>query len=69
MNLFLIQKRNFFNLNKKYNSINRIGPHNIDILSFIIGSILGDLHLEKRNNSLGCKLIIEQCQQNVEYIY
>ncbi len=26
----------------------RVGPHNIDILSVIYGSLLGDGHLEKR---------------------
>ena len=32
----------------RLNSMKRIGPHNVDILSLIIGSTLGDSHLEKR---------------------
>jgi len=31
-------------------SIKRIGPHNIDILEIIIGSLLGDASMEKHNN-------------------
>lgn len=31
----------------KITSLQRIGPHNIDIISLIVGSTLGDTHLEK----------------------
>ena len=50
------------------NSLKRIGPHNIDILSLIIGSTLGDSHIEKRNNGVGCRVIFEQSNRNVEYL-
>ena len=46
----------------------RIGPHNIDIISIIIGSTLGDTHLEKRNNGIGTRVIFEQSNDNVEYL-
>lgn len=52
----------------KLNSSHRIGPHNKDILSIIIGSVLGDSHLEKRNNGLGTRIIFEQSNKNVEYL-
>jgi len=52
----------------KLNSIKRIGPHNIDILSLIIGSTLGDSHLEKRTGGLGTRVIFEQSNKNVEYL-
>jgi len=57
------------NLNpKKLTSKDRIGPHNIDIISLIIGSALGDTHLEKRKNGIGTRVIFEQSSDNVEYL-
>jgi hypothetical protein len=52
----------------KCSSINRIGPHNIDVLSVLIGSILGDSHLERRINGIGTRVIFEQSNKNVEYL-
>lgn len=37
-------------INKKIRSEKRIGPHNIDILSIITGTLLGDGYAEKRVN-------------------
>lgn len=68
---------NFFNntvklINTKFipklRSDLRIGPHNEDVISVIIGSVLGDSHLEKRKNGIGTRIIFEQCNRNVEYI-
>lgn len=65
------QKKNF---HIKSNNIGRlksdlrIGPHNIDVISILIGSILGDTHLEKRKRGIGTRIIFEQCNRNVEYI-
>src|SRR5947208_1202049 len=53
---------------RKLTSKERIGPHNIDIISLIIGSILGDSHLEKRKNGIGTRVIFEQSNRNVEYL-
>jgi ubiquinol-cytochrome c reductase cytochrome b subunit len=53
---------------KKLTSKNRIGPHNIDIISMIIGSTLGDTHLEKRKNGIGTRIKFEQSSNNVEYL-
>lgn len=53
---------------KKLTSKERIGPHNIDIISMIIGSTLGDSHLEKRKNGIGTRVIFEQSNRNVEYL-
>lgn len=52
----------------KITAYQRIGPHNIDIISIIIGSVLGDTHLEKRVKSLGTRIIFEQSNKNVEYL-
>ena len=46
----------------------KIGPHNIDVISIIIGSTLGDLHLEKRSNGIGTRLKFVQSHKNVEYL-
>ena len=53
---------------KKLTSNERIGPHNIEIISMIIGSILGDTYLEKRKNSIGTRVIFKQSNKNVEYL-
>lgn len=53
---------------KKLTSKDRIGPHNLDIISMIIGSTLGDTHLEKRKNGIGTRVIFEQSNNNVEYL-
>ena len=46
----------------------RIGPHNKDIVSLIVGSTLGDSHLEKRAGGIGTRVIFEQSSKNVEYL-
>ena len=62
-----------FHISKQLNktritSLERIGPHNIDIISIIIGSLLGDGHLEKRNRGIGTRIKFEQSNKNVEYL-
>ena len=49
-------------------SVERIGPHNLNIISIIIGSLLGDGHLEKRAQGLGTRIKFEQSSDNVEYL-
>ena len=41
-------------------SVERIGPHNLDIISMLIGSLLGDGHLEKRKKGVGTRFKFEQ---------
>lgn len=48
--------------------INLMGPHTIDILSLIIGSTLGDTHLERRKHGKGTRIIFEQSSKNIEYL-
>ena len=52
----------------KFKSHQRIGPHDINILSFMLGSLLGDSHLEKRINLIGSRLKVVLCHDNVEYL-
>lgn len=72
IDLFRVKKPNFIKLftsnnnNNKLTSGQRIGPHNLDIISIIIGSTLGDTYLEKRN--IGTRIIFEQSNKNVEYL-
>jgi len=47
-------------------SNNRIGPHNIDVLSLILGSMLGDSTAEKHGK--GTRIILQQENNNVEYL-
>jgi len=67
--LICLNLKDNVNLNlRKLTSKNRIGPHNIDIITMIIGSTLGDTHLEKRKNGIGTRIIFEQKSANVEYL-
>ena len=46
--------------------IYRIGPHNIDVISIIFGSLLGDAHAEKRLRGLGTRISFFQEGVHVE---
>lgn len=50
----------------RVNSLRRIGPHNYDILSLIIGSLLGDGSMEKSTN--GSRFVYYQAKVNGEYL-
>lgn len=58
------QKRYFFSRNFK--SRNRIGPHNLDVISLIVGSLLSNSYLEKRE--YGVRIIFIKYSSNVEYL-
>jgi hypothetical protein len=60
--------RLFSSINNKLTSYQRIGPHNLDIISIIIGSVLGESQLDKRNRGIGTRIIFEQSNKNVEYL-
>lgn len=63
-----IRKFHSVNSNKHWRSYLRIGPHNRDVLSLFIGSILGDTHLKKGKKEIGTTIRFEQCKCNVKYI-
>lgn len=48
--------------------IYRIGPHNMDVISIIFGSLLGDAHAEKRLKGLGTRISFFQESSHVEYL-
>lgn len=69
----LISYYNLHFINKKdtdiktLKSFERIGPHDRDVLSVIIGSLLGDSNAEKRSLR-GTRIRFSQCSKNVEYL-
>lgn len=44
-----------------------IGPHNIDILAILCGTLLGDSHIEKRGDNV--RFSFQQENNNVEYLF
>jgi ubiquinol-cytochrome c reductase cytochrome b subunit len=61
----------YFNIKPKVNKlrcINKIGPHNKDVISIIFGSLLGDAHGEKGLLGVGTKFSFYQEAVHVKYI-
>ena len=58
-------KRNFYT--QKLYAHQRTGPHNKDVLSVLVGNLLGDGHAEKRNNST--RFQIHVSSRNAEYVF
>lgn len=48
---------------------NYIGPLNIDIMSIIYGSLLGDGHAEKRKGGSGTRILFQQENNHSDYLY
>ena len=53
---------------KRLPAISRVGPHNIDILSIIFGSLLGDSHAERRVTGNGTRISFMQEASHKEYL-
>lgn len=53
--------------NTKILGIKRIGPHNIDILSILFGSLLGDAYAERRDGGAGTRITFEQAAVHINY--
>lgn len=66
LEMFSIFGVKLFHIHKKIPSINRIGPHPYFIIQILVGSLLGDGHLEKRG--IGIRAKFEQTSRNVEYL-
>jgi LAGLIDADG DNA endonuclease family protein len=49
-------------------AINRIGPHNIDVLSVMVGLLLGDGYLNNRTGE-GVRMAIKQSIVHKEYLF
>jgi hypothetical protein len=50
----------------RISSIKRIGPHNYEILSILIGSLLGDGSMEKSKD--GYRFVFYQKGDHIEYL-
>lgn len=57
--------RNFYT--SRLYSEKRIGPHNIDVISALVGNLLGEGFAEKRNNKT--RFHIHMSNRNAEYIF
>ena len=60
---------------KRSKSIKRYGPHNIDIISIIFGTLLGDSHAERRSYKVkkgvilgNTRISFQQENSNMEYL-
>lgn len=60
------QRRHFYISNIR--AINRIGPHDKDVLSIIIGSLLGDAYANNRSGE-GVRLCYRQSDKHQEYLF
>jgi ubiquinol-cytochrome c reductase cytochrome b subunit len=56
------------NPNQKLGGKSRIGPHNLDILSIIIGSLLGDASAEKLPLGKGTRITFYQEACHLKYL-
>ena len=63
----LQNQRMFYHISN-IRAINRIGPHNEDVLSVIIGSTLGDAYLNKRSGE-GVRICYRQSIKNKDYLF
>lgn len=70
INLLPSMKKNFFSTlpfsTPRVLSINRVGPHNYNVLSLLIASLLGDGHMERDGN--GSRFCFYQKGDHIEYI-
>jgi LAGLIDADG DNA endonuclease family len=61
----VLYKRTFYT--SRLGSEKRIGPHNQDVISTIVGNLLGDGFAEKRNNAT--RFHIHMSSKNADYIF
>nr|YP_009517229.1 LAGLIDADG homing endonuclease [Myochromella boudieri]AYE93142.1 LAGLIDADG homing endonuclease [Myochromella boudieri] len=66
--LFRVTNQKLYYHISNIRAINRIGPHNEDILSVIIGSILGDAYASNRTGE-GVRICYRQSIQHREYLF
>jgi ubiquinol-cytochrome c reductase cytochrome b subunit len=66
--LIAIINPNTLRLSHKIKGMYRIGPHNLEVLSIIYGSLLGDAHAEKRVSGLGTRITFYQESTHIKYI-
>lgn len=63
----LRKARKYYHINN-IRAVNRIGPHNEDVISVIIGSLLGDAYANKRSGE-GVRICYRQSIRHKEYLF
>lgn len=66
--IFIIVYLNNNKIAKRLQATSRVGPHNLDILSIIFGSLLGDSHAERRAIGNGTRISFSQEANHKEYL-
>ena len=64
---FLQNQQRYYHISN-IRAINRIGPHNEDILSVVIGSLLGDAYANNRSGE-GVRICYRQSDRHKEYLF
>ena len=67
LNQFLPNGRKYYHISN-IRAVNRIGPHNEDVISVIIGSLLGDAYANKRSGE-GVRICYRQSIRHKEYLF
>jgi ubiquinol-cytochrome c reductase cytochrome b subunit len=62
-----VEVRKYYHISN-IRAVNRIGPHNEDVLSVIIGSLLGDAYANKRSGE-GVRICYRQSIRHKEYLF
>lgn len=70
INLNIINKysKTFFHFHSRCRAINRIGPHNKDVISVLFGLLLGDGYAQNRSGE-GVRICIRQSIIHKEYLF
>ena len=64
---FSLNQQRYFLINR-IRAMNRIGPHNEDVLSVVVGSLLGDGHANNRSGE-GVRICYRQSIIHKEYLF
>ena len=64
---FNLDQRKYYHVSN-IRAINRIGPHNEDVYSVIVGSLLGDAYANKRSGE-GVRICYRQSIKHKEYLF
>lgn len=65
---FFIYKNQYSKFHTKVKAKSRIGPHNSDIISVLIGSLLGDCYVSNRSTE-GTRFCYRQSEINKDYLF
>ena len=61
----MIHKKSFYTIHLPAGE--RVGPHNLDVISVLVGNLLGDGHAERRGNST--RFHLHMSDKNAQYVF